>query len=146
MRVLLSPAPLSVDAALTEVAHSGAGAIVIMLGTVRDHTLKPDADGVQGPVAVTQLDYSAYDEMAARVLGDVVDGVCAEWPGVRCAVHHRTGTLALGDVAVVVAASAAHRHDAFRACEALIDRLKKDAPIWKREHGADGVVWVGLGP
>lgn len=146
MRVLLSPLPLSVDAALAEVAHRGAGAIVVMLGTVRDHTLKPDTSGQASPVAVSHLDYSAYEEMAVRVLGDVVDGVCAEWPGARCAVHHRTGTLALGDIAVVVAASAPHRKEAFRACEALIDRLKQDAPIWKREHGADGVVWVGLGP
>lgn len=56
---------------------------------------------------------------------------------------HRTGALAVGDIAVVCAASAPHRAEAFLACRALIDRVKERAPIWKREHGPDGAYWVG---
>jgi len=133
--------PLSVDACLAQVQHAGAGAVVVMLGTVRDHTKK---DGVT--VAVTCLEYEAYASMAARVIDEVVQGVCAAHPGVRAFVQHRTGALVVGDVAVVVAASSPHRREAFVACAAIIDGLKQDAPIWKREHGDDGVSWVGLGP
>jgi molybdopterin synthase catalytic subunit len=66
-----------------------------------------------------------------------------EIPGVRLAMLHRTGTLSVGDVAVVCAASAPHRGEAYRACRALIDRVKARVPIWKREHGPDGAYWVG---
>jgi molybdopterin synthase catalytic subunit len=132
---------LSLDAVVDAVRHPAAGAVVVMLGLVRDHTKKDGAT-----VRVHQLDYEAYVTMAERVIDDVVDGVCAVHPGVRACVHHRTGSLVVGDVAVVVAASSQHRKDAFVACEAIIDGLKKDAPIWKREYGDDGVSWVGLGP
>jgi molybdopterin synthase catalytic subunit len=133
--------PLSVDACIARVAHAGAGAVVVMLGTVRDHTTK---DGRR--VDVTRLEYEAYTAMAIRVIDDVMAGVVAAHPGVRAWVQHRTGDLAVGDLAVVVAASSPHRAAAFAACAAIIDGLKKDAPIWKREHDHDGVCWVGLGP
>jgi molybdopterin synthase catalytic subunit len=133
--------PLSVDACIRQVAHAGAGAVVVMLGTVRDHTTK---DGRR--VDVTRLEYEAYAAMAARVIDDIIDRVAEAHPGVRACVEHRTGALAVGDVAVVVAASSPHRKDAFAACAAIIDALKADAPIWKREHDSDGVCWVGLGP
>ena len=61
----------------------------------------------------------------------------------RLAVLHRTGALVVGDVAVVCAASAPHRGEAYAACRALIDRVKARVPIWKREHGPDGAYWVG---
>ena len=132
--------PLSVDDAIAAVKHDAAGAIVVMLGTVRNHTKHDDAD-----VSVAKLEYEAYAEMAEKVIGAIVDEVCRD-TGARACVQHRVGSLAIGDVAVVVATSAAHRGEAFRACERIIDRLKQDAPIWKREHGDTGVVWVGLGP
>jgi molybdopterin synthase catalytic subunit len=68
------------------------------------------------------------------------------WPGAKVAIHHRVGVLLPGELAVVIAASAPHRKEAFRACEHAIDRLKQDVPIWKREVFEDGEVWVGLGP
>jgi molybdopterin synthase catalytic subunit len=141
MRCAIRATPVSVDGCIAAVQHPGAGAIVVMLGTVRDHTRK---GGVV--VGVTRLEYEAYESMATKVIDDVIARVCAERPGVRAFVQHRTGALAIGDVAVVVAVSSAHRKDAFVACEAIIDGLKQDAPIWKREHGDDGVSWVGLGP
>lgn len=132
---------LSIDRCVQQVAHAGAGAVVVMLGLVRDHTNKGGAR-----VNVTRLDYEAYVDMAVAVIEGVVAGVEGEHDGVRGFVEHRTGSLVVGDVAVVVVASSPHRKDAFVACEKIIDRLKKDAPIWKREHGDDGVMWVGMGP
>jgi molybdopterin synthase catalytic subunit len=129
--------PLAVDPVLDLVAHAGAGAQVVMIGTVRDHA---------AGVGVERLEYEAYVPMAEKVIAEIVDEVDAQFPGVRTAVHHRTGDLAIGDRAVVVAASAPHRKDAFAACARVIDRLKEDAPIWKREHREGGVLWVGLGP
>ena len=132
---------LLVDEVIAAVRHPGAGAIVVMLGCVRDHTNKEGAR-----VDVTHLDYEAYAPMAEKVMAAILEEAAARWPGVRAAVDHRVGALTLGDLAVVVATSASHRADAFAACAFVIDRLKEDAPIWKREHGADGITWVGLGP
>ena len=141
MRALVLETPLSVDHVIAHVQHVGAGAIVVMLGCVRDHTNKDGAT-----VDVTRLQYEAYAPMAEQVFAGILDDVERQWPGVRGCVHHRVGDLGLGDLAVVVAASAPHRADAFAACAHIIDRLKQDAPIWKREHDAHGVTWVGLGP
>lgn len=133
--------PLSVDDCIAAVKHAGAGAVVVMIGCVRDHTRHEGAD-----VGVTGLEYEAYAAMADKVITGIVSEVAARYPGTRGRVDHRVGTLAIGDLAVVVAVSAPHRGDAFAACAHIIDRLKQDAPIWKREHGSDGVTWVGLGP
>lgn len=141
MSVRILAEPLSVERCMRDVLHGGAGAVVIMVGCVRDHTRHDDTH-----VEVTRLDYEAYDEMAKKVIGAIVHEAAARFPGTTTSVEHRTGTLAVGDLAVVVAASAPHRKDAFRACEHVIDRLKADAPIWKKEHGTDGVIWVGMGP
>lgn len=136
-RVKVSDQPLSVDAVLALVERRAAGAQVVMIGTVRDHA--------EGSV-VESLEYEAYGAMAEKVMADIVDEVEREHPGTLCAVHHRVGHLGIGDRAVVVGVSSAHRKDAFAACQRIIDRLKEDAPIWKREHREGGVVWVGLGP
>jgi MoaE-MoaD fusion protein len=133
--------PLSVDAAISAVKHDGAGAVVVMIGCVRNHTKRDEKR-----VEVERLEYEAYAPMAEKVMSDIVDEAHNKWPGTRGIVHHRVGALSLGDLAVVVAVSAPHRADAFDACRHVIDRLKQDAPIWKREHGEGGVEWVGLGP
>jgi molybdopterin converting factor subunit 1 len=114
-----------------------AGAVVTFAGIVRrrGHHL-PD---------VVRLEYEAYREMAEAVLGEIAVEIEREWPGVRIAIHHRTGALAVGETAVVVAAAAQHRAPAFEACRAAIDRLKLRAPIWKKEIGESGEAWVGLG-
>lgn len=144
--------PLSVDDVIAVVKHPAAGAVVVMIGMVRDHTVRPasPSDGDRAAagttVGVERLEYEAYAAMAEKVMGQIVDEAAAKWPGVRAAVDHRTGALAIGDLAVVVAVSSPHRKEAFAACAYIIDRLKEDAPIWKREHGDDGTTWVGLGP
>src|SRR5262249_39685559 len=96
---------------------------------------------------IARLEYEAYPEMAERALARIADEIEAALPGVRLAILHRTGALVPGDVAVVIAAAAPHRGEAFDACRRAIERLKVDVPIWKREIDDRGeAVWVGLGP
>jgi molybdopterin synthase catalytic subunit len=133
-RIVLSPEPLSVDAAIAAVARGGAGGIATFLGTVRD---------VNGGRAVTLLEYEAYGSMACAEMERIAVEIEAEIAGARVAAHHRTGALSVGEIAVICAASAPHRDEAFRACRFMIDRLKERVPIWKREHGPDGPYWVG---
>jgi molybdopterin synthase catalytic subunit len=95
---------------------------------------------------VVRLEYEAYEEMAEQVLADIADEIEREWPGVRLAIHHRVGSLVVGETAVAIAAAAPHRAEAFEACRAAIDRLKERAPIWKKEIGESGEAWLGLGP
>ena len=125
---------LSVEECVRAVSHPAAGGIDLFVGTVRSEN-----DGR----AVTVLEYEAYVSMAEKEMGRIAEGIEAEVPGVRLAVLHRVGRLVVGDVAVVCAASAPHRGEAFHACRLLIDRIKERVPIWKREHGPDGPYWVG---
>jgi molybdopterin synthase catalytic subunit len=127
-------APLSVDEAIEHVKHSGAGALCLFIGTVRDSN---DGRGVAG------LEYEAYPSMAIAEMNRIADEIALEIPGVRLAAVHRMGALVVGEVAVVCAASAPHRDEAYRACRALIDRVKERVPIWKRESGPGGAHWVG---
>jgi len=92
---------------------------------------------------VTLLEYQAYASMAAKEMARIGDEIQTEMGDVRLAVLHRVGSLAVGDTAVVCAASTAHRGEAFQACRLLIDRIKARVPIWKREHGPSGPYWVG---
>lgn len=126
--------PLDVDEVECAVSDPGAGAIVSFVGRVRNHN---------AGMPVTRLEYEAYPSMAKREMQRIVQALEARFPGTRLAVLHRIGKLEVGDAAVVCAASAAHRAEAFEACRALIDDVKADVPIWKREHGPDGPYWVG---
>jgi molybdopterin synthase catalytic subunit len=132
--VALRVEPLSVDEAIAHVRHAGAGAVCVFLGTVRDHS--------EGR-PVVRLEYEAYASMALAEMSRIADEIAREVTGVRLAVVHRTGSLLVGDIAVVCAASAPHRGEAYAACRALIDRVKARVPIWKREHGPEGAYWVG---
>ncbi|MEU3016195.1 MULTISPECIES: molybdenum cofactor biosynthesis protein MoaE [unclassified Nocardiopsis] len=131
--------PLSVDEVLTAVADPRAGGTAVFIGTVRDHDHGRD---------VAALSYSAHPSVEAqlravmeKVLGDTT---APGRPVVRMAAAHRVGDLEIGDLAVVVAASAAHREEAFAACRRLIDDLKAQVPIWKNQSFEDGATeWVG---
>lgn len=110
------------------------GAVVTFRGVVRD------VDGGRG---VTRLDYEAHPD-ATAVIRRCVAAVAAE-TGLRVAAVHRYGELEIGDVALVAAAAAGHRREAFEACSLLVERIKAEVPIWKRQHFDDGVSeWVGL--
>jgi molybdopterin synthase catalytic subunit len=136
-KIAVGPGALSLDAVVAAVAGPGRGGVVTFAGVVRreGHAL-PD---------VIRLEYEAYVEMAVEVLAAIADELEQELPGVRVAIHHRVGALVVGETAVVIAAAAPHRAEAFTACRAAIDRLKERAPIWKKEVGESGEVWLGLG-
>jgi molybdopterin synthase catalytic subunit len=116
------------------VSDPGAGGTCVFVGTVRD------VDGGRG---VHELDYTAHPSVD-DVLRDVADDVVGAFPIRALAAVHRVGDLAVGDIAVVVAASAPHRGEAFDACRRMIDELKKRVPIWKHQLFDDGTEeWVG---
>ncbi len=127
--IRVSDAPISTEEALTFVADPGAGATCLFVGTVRDHS-------EAGPV--TGIIYEAWDELATARLEQIADELFATWPLKRVALVHRYGDLAVGDMSVAVAVSAAHRAEAFEAARHAIERLKHDVPIWKKEALADG--------
>ena len=130
----LRDVPLDVAEVLAAVDDPRAGGVVSFTGVVRDH------DGGRG---VTELEYSAHPD-AEAALRRVAEAVVADLPVHAVAAVHRTGLLAVGEVAVVVAASAGHRDQAFAAARRLIDDLKATVPIWKRQVFVDGdEEWVG---
>ena len=128
--------PLVLAEVVEAVSTPGLGGIVTFTGTVRDQT--------RGR-RVLRLEYEAYVPMAERKLAEIGAAI-GRAHGAEVAIVHRIGVLAPGEAAVVIACAAAHRTPAFRACEACIETLKKDVPIWKREVYEDGSEWVALGP
>jgi len=130
----LSADPLSVAAAYEWAVQPDCGAVVLFSGTARDHSAgRPD---------VTVLEYEAYDEQVVPRLAALAEEARTRWPSVRRLVlWHRTGTVPIGDTAVIVVASAPHRDDAFNAARFCIDALKATVPIWKRETWRDGESW-----
>jgi molybdopterin synthase catalytic subunit/molybdopterin converting factor small subunit len=129
--------PPLLEEAVAAVRDAARGGLVTFTGVVRAES--------RGR-AVVRLTYEAYGAMAETVLAAIGREAEERWPGARLAVVHRVGVLVPGDVAVVIAAAAPHRAAAFEACRFAIERLKQDAPIWKRETYLDGESWVGLGP
>lgn len=135
--VVLSDQPLSLDRCIGAVSGPGMGGIVTFTGMVRLHSRGTTID---------HLEYEAYAPMALKVMTQLCEEIEAEVAGAKLAVEHRVGNLAIGEIAVVIAAAAPHRAEAFTACRAMIDRLKDRVPIWKKEIGTGGEEWVGLGP
>lgn len=121
-------------ALLDRVQSPSAGAVVLFLGTTREMT------GTRG---TESLDYEAYPEMAERKLAELESEARRRWPLIECYVIHRLGHLLPGEVSVAVAVSTPHREDAFVAGRWLIDTIKQEVPIWKRENWIDGATdWV----
>lgn len=132
--VAIRDTPLDVSEVVDALGDEGAGGLTLFIGQVRDH------DGGKG---VTALDYSAHPTALAR-LEDVCRRVAAEHDVRGVAALHRVGPLQVGDLAVVVATTAAHRGDAFAASRELIDTLKAEVPIWKHQVFDDqSEEWVG---
>jgi molybdopterin synthase catalytic subunit len=129
----LRDTPLSVDEVLGVVSDPAAGGVAMFVGAVRDHDHGRD---------VTRLGYTAHPS-AATELRRVAEKVAASFSATAVAVVHRVGDLAIGDLAVVVAVSCPHRGEAFDACRALIDELKRSVPIWKhQQYASGGSEWV----
>jgi len=132
-RASLSEAPLDPAEVVARVSGPGLGGIVSFSGAVRDH-----ARGRE----IRRLEYEAYPGMAEREMEKICDEAERRWPGARIAIAHRVGRLEIGELAVVIAAAAPHRANAFEACRFAIDTLKETVPIWKKEFAADGEYWV----
>ncbi len=132
--------PLSVDEVVGSVTDPAAGGTAFFIGSVRDHDR---AQEEQADKEVVRLTYSAHPTALDR-LREVMEKVAADFPVTALAAVHRVGELEIGDLAVVVAAAAPHRGEAFAACRRLIDDLKHQVPIWKYQEFADGgSEWVG---
>jgi molybdopterin synthase catalytic subunit len=128
-RVRVDEAPIDAAQLQRIVAATGCGAVVLFLGTVRDHH--------QGR-AVAALSYSAYRSMAESVLEAIVDELEAMAPATQIAIHHRIGNLRPGESSVGIAVAAPHRRPAFELSRLALERLKREVPVWKREHYTDG--------
>ena len=118
--VRITTEPLSIDALTEVVRDARAGAIVTFLGVTRE---------------VPELDYEAYEEMAAPQLAEIVEAAIARHGLTAAAAEHRIGRVPLSEASVAVAASAPHRAEAFAGAREIIDQIKARAPIWKREEG-----------
>ena len=128
--------PLSLEAVAAEVADERAGAVATFAGTVRRRSRGRD---------VTSLEYEAYPEMAEDVMAQIARDLEQRYELCTIAIHHRVGTLGIGEASVVIAVSAPHRHDALAACKDAIDTLKETVPLWKKEVYEGGEEWIGRG-
>ena len=132
--IAVSPDPVDPTTVVAAVSAPEAGAVVLFVGTVRDHS--------PGRTDVTHLEYEAYDEQVVDKIAEVVAEVRERWPVRRVAAIHRVGELGVGEISIAVAVSSPHRVDAFEAGRYLIDEVKARAPIWKKEHWPGGAEWV----
>lgn len=130
--VVLSAQPLDPEVIRRSIEEAEMGGVVIFCGEVRS---------VTGSQATSKLEYEAYEEMALVQMRKIAES-CAERWRANVACVHRTGELQPGEIAVVTAAACAHREAAFACCRELIDRIKADVPIWKKEFGPGGESWV----
>jgi molybdopterin synthase catalytic subunit len=128
--------PLSLDAAVAEVADERAGGIATFTGTVRRQSRGRE---------VTRLEYEAYAEMAEDVMARLAADLLERYELCAIAIHHRVGALEIGEASVVIAVSAPHRQDALAACKEAIDTLKETVPLWKKEVYEGGEEWIGRG-
>lgn len=133
-RVALGPSVIDIAALTAAVQGADCGAVSLFVGAVRNQN---------GGRPVTAVEYTAYEAMAIAEMQKIVAELEAAEPGLRVAVRHRTGLLAIGEASVVIAAAHPHRAPALAATARAIEELKRRVPIWKREHYADGTrEWV----
>lgn len=132
MVVELVKQSIEVDAIRGSIESPEFGGVVLFLGEVRSTTRDQQTQ---------KLVYEAYEEMALMEMHRIARDAKANWPG-NVALVHRLGELFPGDVAVVAVAACPHRSDAFECCRFLIEGIKRDVPIWKKEFGPDGQAWV----
>jgi len=125
---------ISIDHYLGQVNNPETGAMVSFLGLVRDHN--------KGR-SVTGLYYEAYESMADKVIGNILDDARQKWALHDAVCIHRTGEIPIGEAAVIVITTSSHRAEAYEANRYILDRVKYEAPIWKKESFADGKVEWG---
>ncbi|TYP99684.1 molybdopterin synthase subunit MoaE [Tenacibaculum adriaticum] len=128
---------LSLNECYNFVTDDSCGGIAAFVGTVRNSTKDKE---------VTQLDFSTYKPMALKEMQKIADAALKKFEIKKIAIHHAEGLLKIGEVPVIITASASHRKAAFAACQFAIDTLKETVPIWKKEFFNDGDVWVNAHP
>lgn len=130
--------PIDIGAAINQVITPTSGGLNVFIGTTRNHSFARE---------VKLLEYEAYEPMALHTIEQIEREAREKWPIHGVAIVHRLGRVPVGEASVVIAVSAAHRNEAFEACRFLIDTLKREVPIWKREHFVDGTSeWSGAKP
>ncbi len=129
----VTESPIDMAELLADVGAPEVGGVCSFMGLVRSHS--------RGQ-RVTHIEYYAYREMAERKMRQVAEEIEERFGVTHLAMAHRVGTLQIGEVAVGIAAASAHRDASFKACRYAIDRIKQIVPIWKKEFGEDGAVWV----
>lgn len=137
IQLRLSEKQLDILVSIGEVTSAESGGTDVFIGTVRNET--------QGK-KVVRLEFEAYEKMALREMRRIAEQAFEQWPVQAVSIHHRTGVLEPGEVAVIISVAAAHRAAAFDACRFVIDRLKECVPIWKKEVFEDGEIWVAAHP
>ncbi len=135
--IQIKDSPLLPQACVDFVTNGGAGGIAVFIGTVRNQTKGKK---------VLRLDFESYQPMAISEMKKIAVRAGEKWPIQKIAIHHRVGSLAIEEIAVVIAVATPHRKAAFEACEFAIDTLKETVPIWKKEFFEDGEVWVAAHP
>lgn len=125
--------PIAPDALFKTVLRDYHGAVVTFCGVVRNHS---------GSRRTHHLFYEAYREMAEKRMAEIAAEVEQKWGIREVAILHRVGRLEVGEISALVAVASPHRQQAFEACRYVIDRLKEVVPIWKKEVGEEGEVWV----
>ncbi len=135
--IQLKNIPLLPQDCIDFIAAPKAGGSSLFIGTVRDNTKGKK---------VLRLEFEAYAPMAIAEMEKIAIQIKDKWQAEKIAIHHRTGTLAIGDIAVIIAVATPHRKAAFEACEFAIDTLKETVPIWKKEIFEDGEIWVAAHP
>jgi molybdopterin synthase catalytic subunit len=135
--IKLADNPLDVAEGYKLVHSKVAGGQVVFIGTVRNQTQNKK---------VLKLIFEAYTPMAIKEMNQIAQFVERKWDATHVVIHHRTGELLVGDIAVIIAVSTPHRSAAFEACKYAIDTLKETVPIWKKEVFEDGEVWVAAHP
>ena len=134
--VNLQSEPLDVAAAVAHVYDGAAGGVTVFLGTTRVERNDAGQD-------LLALDYEAYDAMARKQLDDLAAEASRRWPIAKLAILHRLGRVAVAEPSVLIAVACPHRGESFEASRWIIDTLKKDVAIWKKEVWADGSgTWV----
>ena len=125
--------PIDAQELIDAVQSPADGAVCVFYGVVREDSRNK---------TVRYLEYDAYPEMAEKKMLAILDEVRQKWPEQRAAIVHRIGRLGIGEASVVIAVGSPHRGESFEACRHVIDRVKQEVPIWKKEVFTDGEAWV----
>ena len=129
--------PLDPSACISKAGDPACGGMSVFIGAVRNNTKGRK---------VLRLEFECYESMALKELKKIAEHAANSWAVKNIVIHHRTGILHVGDIAVIIAVNAMHRDAAFEACRYAIDTLKQTVPIWKREVFEDGEQWVSAHP